>query len=220
MAGISFITLLKNSWAIDLLLVFSIVALAVILERMWSYKQLRIDEKRLLKRVQRALKKGNIEEAVYLCETANNPLADVLKVGIKNRKLPREDIADILDGAIIEAKTFLERRNAVLSTISFIAPLLGLLGTVMGIIRAFHDLAVSGAGGPSVVMAGVAEALVSTAIGIIVAIPAAIFYNYFMNNVKSILTKIETTARKFLAFLNTNFEKERVAFSRKKTGSD
>jgi biopolymer transport protein ExbB/TolQ len=74
----------------------------------------------------------------------------------------------------------------------------------MGIIRAFHDLSVSGSGGPSVVMAGVAEALVSTAIGIIVAIPAAIFYNYFMNKVKGILTHIESNSRNFLAFLNNN----------------
>ncbi|MCK4527470.1 MotA/TolQ/ExbB proton channel family protein [candidate division WOR-3 bacterium] len=210
MAGISFLTLLKTSWAIDLLLVFSIVALAVILERLWAYRQLRIDEGRLLKRVQGALKKGNIEEAIYLCEAAKNPLAEIFIVGIRNRRLPREDISDLLDGAIIEAKTFLEKRNVALSTISFIAPLLGLLGTVLGIIRAFHDLAVSGAGGPSVVMAGVAEALVSTAIGIIVAIPAAIFYNFFMNNVKGILTKIESTTRKFLTFLNLTFEKERI----------
>lgn len=210
MAGISFVELLKSSWAIDLLLVFSVIALAVILERLWSYRQLRIDEEKLMNRVQKALKKGNIEEAIYLCETANNPLAEVLKVGIENRNLPREDIADILDGALIESRTFLEKRNAILSTISFIAPLLGLLGTVMGIIRAFRDLSVSGAGGPSVVMAGVAEALVSTAIGIIVAIPAAIFYNYFANNVKSILSKIESYSRQFLAFLNVNFKEERV----------
>ncbi len=213
MAGISFVSLMKTSWAIDLLLVFSIIAFAVIMERLWSYKQIRIDEKRLLNSVQRALSRGNIEEAIHLCETANNPLAEVLKIGIENRKLSREDIADILDGALIEVKTFLERRNIVLSTISFIAPLLGLLGTVMGIIRAFHDLAVSGAGGPSVVMVGVAEALVSTAIGIIVAIPAAIFYNYFMNRVKGMLTKIESNARKFLAFLNMTFVEERVTSS-------
>ncbi len=207
MAGISFITLLKTSWPIDLLMVFSIVVLAVILERFWAYRNIRIDEERLLERVQRALKKGNTEEAIYLCEATNSPLADVFIVGIKNKDLPREDISDLLDGALIEAKTFLEKRNVALSTISFIAPLLGLLGTVMGIIRAFHDLAVSGAGGPSVVMQGVAEALVSTAVGIIVAIPAAVFYNYFTNNIKSILTRLESYTRRFLTFLNLNFGK-------------
>jgi biopolymer transport protein ExbB len=203
MAGISFLQLLKNSWAIDLLLIFSVIALAVILERLWSYSRLGIDEKALLNRVQSAFKRGNIQEASFICKSVNHPLGEILDVGIRNKDLPREDIADLIDGALIETKSYLERKNSVLSTISFISPLLGLLGTVMGIIRAFHDLSVSGSGGPSVVMAGVAEALVSTAIGIIVAIPAAIFYNYFMNKVKTILTKIEANSRRFLAFLHT-----------------
>jgi biopolymer transport protein ExbB len=207
MAGISFLQLLKNSWAIDLLLVFSVIALAVILERLWSYSRLGINEKALLERVMAALKRGNIQEASFICKSVNHPLGEILDVGIKNKDLPREDIADLLDGALIETKSYLERKNSVLSTISFISPLLGLLGTVMGIIRAFHDLSVSGSGGPSVVMAGVAEALVSTAIGIIVAIPAAIFYNYFMNKVKTILTRIESNSIRFLAFLHTNSSK-------------
>lgn len=207
MAGISFIQLLKNSWAIDLLLVFSVVALAIILERLWSYSRLGINEKALLERVKAAMKRGNIQEASFISQSVNHPLGEVLNVGIKNRDLPREDIADLLNGALIETKTHLERKNSVLSTISFISPLLGLLGTVMGIIRAFHDLSVSGSGGPSVVMAGVAEALVSTAIGIIVAIPAAIFYNYFMNKVKTILTRVESNSIRFLTFLHTNSPK-------------
>ena len=207
MAGISFLQLLKNSWAIDLLLVFSVIALAVILERLWSYSKLGINEKALFERVTAALKRGNVQEASFICKSVNHPLGEILDVGIKNRDLPREDISDLLDGALIETKTHLERKNSVLSTISFISPLLGLLGTVMGIIRAFHDLSVSGSGGPSVVMAGVAEALVSTAIGIIVAIPAAIFYNYFMNKVKTILTRIESNSIRFLAFLHTNSPK-------------
>jgi biopolymer transport protein ExbB len=209
MAGIGFVQLIKNSWAIDLLLVFSVIALAVILERLWSYSRLRVDEKALIDKVQRALKKGNIQEASFICRSTNHPLGQILDTGISNKDLAREDIADILDGELIETRSYLERKNSVLSTISFIAPLLGLLGTVTGIIRAFHDLSVSGSGGGSAtVMAGVAEALVSTAIGIIVAIPAAIFYNYFMNKVKVMLTEIEANSRRFLAFLHTNFAKE------------
>lgn len=207
MGGIGFGQLLKNSWSIDLLLLFSVIALAVILERLWTYTRLRIDEKTIVDKVQRALKKGNIQEASFICRSTNHPLGRILEAGIDNKDLPREDIADILDGELIEMKSFLERKNSVLSTISFISPLLGLLGTVTGIIRAFNDLSVSGAGGPSTVMAGVAEALVSTAIGIIVAIPAAMFYNYFMNKVKDILTQIEASSRRFLAFLHTNFAK-------------
>jgi biopolymer transport protein ExbB len=207
MAGIGFVQLLKNSWAIDLLLVFSVIALAVILERFWTYSRLRIDDKALIEKVQRAIKKGNMQEASFICKSVSHPLGALLEAGIDNKDLPREDIADILDSELIETKIYLEKKNSILSTISFISPLLGLLGTVTGIIRAFNDLAVSGSGGPSTVMAGVAEALVSTAIGIIVAIPSAIFYNYFMNKVKDILAQIEANSRRFLAFLHNTSAK-------------
>ena len=85
MAGISFLQLLKNSWAIDLLLIFSVIALAVILERLWSYSKLGIDEKALLDRVKSAFKRGNIQEASFICKSVNHPLGEVLDVGIKNR---------------------------------------------------------------------------------------------------------------------------------------
>jgi biopolymer transport protein ExbB len=203
MAGISFMQLVRTSWAIDLLLILSIFALAVLIDRIWAYRSLRINESRLLERVRSALKRDKSDEAMYVCESANNPLADVLKVGIKNRNLPIEDVAELVDGAMLKTKTILEKRLSILSTISFIAPLLGLLGTVLGIIRAFRDLAVSGSGGPSVVMMGVAEALVTTVMGILIAIPASIGYNFFLNHVRTFMVRTEVAAKELLAFIDT-----------------
>ncbi|MCK4395337.1 MotA/TolQ/ExbB proton channel family protein [candidate division WOR-3 bacterium] len=219
MAGISFIQLVRTSWAIDLLLALSVFAVAVIIDRIWAYRGLKVNEKRLMERIRSALKRKKSDEAIYICESANNPLAEVLKVAIKNKDLPIEDVAELVDGAMLRTKTILEKRLSILSTISFIAPLLGLLGTVLGIIRAFRDLAISGSGGPSVVMMGVAEALVTTVLGILIAIPASIGYNFFINHVRTYMVRIEIAAKELLAFVDVIERKER-GFGRKEKGVD
>ena len=211
MAGISFIQLVKTSWAIDLLLILSVFALAVIIDRIWAYRGLRINEQRLMERVKSALKRKKQDEAIYICESATNPLTDVLKVGIENQGIPIEDVAELVDGSMLKTKTILEKRLSILSTISFIAPLLGLLGTVLGIIRAFRDLAVSGSGGPSVVMMGVAEALVTTVLGILIAIPASIAYNFFINHIRTFMVRIEVTAKELLVFVDVISRSEKTA---------
>lgn len=219
MAGISFIQLARTSWAIDLLLALSVFAVAVIIDRIWAYRGLKVNEERLMERIRSALKRKKSDEAIYICESANNPLAEVLKVAIKNKDLPIEDVAELVDGAMLRTKTILEKRLSILSTISFIAPLLGLLGTVLGIIRAFRDLAISGSGGPSVVMMGVAEALVTTVLGILIAIPASIGYNFFINHVRTYMVRVEIAAKELLAFVDAIERKER-GFGRKGKGVD
>lgn len=219
MAGISFIQLVRTSWAIDLLLALSVFAVAVIIDRIWAYRGLKVNEKRLMERIRSALKRKKSDEAIYICESANNPLAEVLKVAIKNKDLPIEDVAELVDGAMLRTKTILEKRLSILSTISFIAPLLGLLGTVLGIIRAFRDLAISGSGGPSVVMMGVAEALVTTVLGILIAIPASIGYNFFINHVRTYMVRVEIAAKELLAFVDV-IEREERGLGRKGKGID
>ena len=219
MAGISFIQLVRTSWAIDLLLALSVFAVAVLIDRIWAYRGLKVNEKRLMERIRSALKRKKSDEAIYICESENNPLAEVLKVAIKNKDLPIEDVAELVDGAMLRTKTILEKRLSILSTISFISPLLGLLGTVLGIIRAFRDLAISGSGGPSVVMMGVAEALVTTVLGILIAIPASIGYNFFINHVRTYMVRIEIAAKELLAFVDVIERKER-GFGRKEKGVD
>jgi biopolymer transport protein ExbB len=220
MAGISFVQLVKTSWAIDLLLILSVFALAVLIDRIWAYRGLRINENRLMERIRSALKRDKSDEAMYVCESANNPMANVIKVGIKNRNLPIEDIAELVDGEMLRTKTILEKRLSILSTISFIAPLLGLLGTVLGIIRAFRDLAVSGSGGPSVVMMGVAEALVTTVMGILIAIPASIGYNFFLNHVRTFMVRTEVAAKELLAFIDTLKKRRETTTAAQDKGKD
>jgi biopolymer transport protein ExbB/TolQ len=94
----------------------------------------------------------------------------------------------------------------VLGTLGNSCPFIGLFGTVVGIIKAFHDLAVSGSGGPTVVAAGIAEALVSTAAGLAVAIPCVVFFNYFMRKVKTMDVEMEAVSKRFLTILSTKGE--------------
>jgi biopolymer transport protein TolQ len=98
--------------------------------------------------------------------------------------------------ALMEQRLLLERHLGFLGTMGNTAPLIGLLGTVWGIMRAFHDMAATGSAGPSVVAAGVAEALFTTAAGLLVAVPAVILYNYFLRKTTVMLTQAEIHARK------------------------
>jgi biopolymer transport protein ExbB len=107
----------------------------------------------------------------------------------------------MMDATAIEQRNKLEKNLNVLGTLGNISPLIGLFGTVVGIIRAFHSLAVSGTAGPSVISAGIAEALITTASGLVVAIPAVIFYNYFLRRVSTIMSDIESVSKKVLVML-------------------
>jgi biopolymer transport protein ExbB len=109
--------------------------------------------------------------------------------------------AEIMDAIAMEQRSKLEKNLNVLGTLGNIAPLIGLFGTVVGIIRAFHALAVSGSAGPSVISAGIAEALVTTASGLVVAVPAVIFYNYFLRRVGNVMTEIESVSKKVLVMI-------------------
>ena len=107
---------------------------------------------------------------------------------------PSADIEAATEGAKAREKLRLERNLAFLATLGSNAPFVGLFGTVLGIIKAFHDLAGNQAGGPSVVMAGISEALVATAVGLMVAIPAVVAFNYFNRRVRSFMCKVEWAA--------------------------
>src|SRR5258708_18944327 len=100
-----------------------------------------------------------------------------------------------------EERLKLERFLAVLGTLGNISPFIGLFGTVVGIIKAFRDLAASGTGGPAVVASGIAEALVSTAAGLLVAIPAAVLYNYFMGKLKRLTVEMEVSSARLIVLL-------------------
>ena len=123
--------------------------------------------------------------------------------GLLHRARPRHELEELLSSKRLEERLKLERFLVVLGTMGNTVPFIGLFGTVMGIIQAFRDLALAGAGGPAVVAKGIAEALVATAGGLAVAIPAVIVYNFFMRKVKSLSVDMEVVSVRFLVMVGS-----------------
>jgi len=171
----------------------SVIAAVIIVERLLYFRKIRADETTLLNRLKSAIGKGHYEEALAICEASPTPITNLTRVGIEHREYPEEIIRSMVSDAANLEIPKMERFLSTLGTVAHIAPLLGLLGTVTGNIRAFGVLGEFGAvgGNPAVLARGIAEALITTAAGIIVSIPAIIFYNYLVNKVNHLIIRLE-----------------------------
>ena len=164
-------------WVLWLLIALGVISLAISLERLWYFRTHEVRTGTLLADMQ-----------ALLCQrTAERPDDD-------GATPAPGDLAAAAEGAKAREKLRLERNLAFLATLGSNAPFVGLFGTVLGIIKAFHDLAANQAGGPSVVMAGISEALVATAVGLMVAIPAVAAFNYFNRRVRAFMSKVDWAA--------------------------
>jgi biopolymer transport protein ExbB len=141
------------------------------------------------------MRRGDIKEAMYTCEHAGHPAAATMHVVCGGGVDTTEALDERLIVTLSEQKLMLERNLNVLGTMAVTAPLIGLLGTVWGIMRAFHDMALVGSAAPTVVAGGIAEALITTAVGLVVAVPSLIAYNHFVRRMNVMLTIAENQAR-------------------------
>lgn len=185
------LTLTGAGWVLWLLVALSVVSVAVMIERLWYLKTHGPDKATLA-----------ADMRVLL---ADGPVADGLDGdGAGAGALDPERLAAAVDGAKARMKLRLERRLAFLATLGSNAPFIGLFGTVLGIIRSFADLSHSqgtAGGGMSVVISGIAEALVATALGLLVAIPAVVAFNYFQGKIRRILGRVDVAAQAVLVAL-------------------
>ncbi|RQW00942.1 MAG: MotA/TolQ/ExbB proton channel family protein [Calditrichaeota bacterium] len=195
---------LRSSFTMIILIACSVVALTFIFERWLFYKHTSIDADRFFIKLKDAFRNEGLEKAISVCNSSLSPLAAVVKSGLEEANSGSNAAAEIMDAMAIEQRTKLEKNLTILGTLGNIAPLIGLFGTVVGIIRAFHSLSVSGSAGPSVVSAGIAEALVTTAAGLVVAVPAVVFYNYFLRRVDTVMNEIESVSRKVMVMMGFN----------------
>jgi biopolymer transport protein ExbB len=161
-----------------------------------------VDEEGLIRRLKAALEKGHAEEALAICEAHPSPIANLMKVGIENRLQPKQVIREaILDAANMEIPK-LERSLPMLGTVGNLAPLLGLLGTVTGNIKSFGVIGQLGVvGDPGLLARGIAEALLTTAFGLIVAIPVIVFYNVLVTRVNNTITRLENRVNHLVLLL-------------------
>src|SRR5437773_6672812 len=174
----------------------SVMTLGLALERLIYYgRRARISEKVLATTIDRA-RKGENSEAAHACARMAHPFGPVAAELLKSLHLPPDHQEERMSIALSEQRLLLERNLGFLGTMGNTAPLIGLLGTVWGIMRAFHDMARTGSAGPSVVAAGVAEALFTTAAGLLVAVPAVMLFNYFVRSMTVMLTEAENHARR------------------------
>jgi len=174
----------------------SIVTLAISLERAWYFWKRSGDPDETLATTAAKIRAGQMKEAIWTCESSSHPLGQVAAAVFRVGRRKGEGYEEKMQVELSQQKLLLERNLNILGTMAAIAPLIGLLGTVWGIMRAFHDMAATGSAAPTVVAAGVAEALITTAAGLIVAVPALVLYNHFSGKLNVMLTVAENHARK------------------------
>jgi biopolymer transport protein ExbB len=182
-----------------ILLFCSVLSIAIFLERIMYYrKRSKTKRTEFMIRTARALQSRDIERAMEICKENLAPFSKVVYSGLQLHGHHEKEISNAMEREITVQTTKLERYTSIVGTIGNTAVYIGLFGTVLGIIRAFHDIAVAGAGGMSIVIGGVAEALVCTATGLFVAIPAVIVFNYFIRKVEQFTNDMELCASELI----------------------
>jgi biopolymer transport protein ExbB len=184
--------IVKGGPVLWVIMALSVVAMGIILERLFFFRKIKVDENKLFLRIRACLEKGNFEEGLAICDNSLSPLSGLIKAGIEHRERDEATLKEIMKDAAAQEIPHLERRISALGTIAHIAPLLGLLGTVTGTMKAFGVLGTFGSvADPSILARGVSEALITTVGGIVVAVPTVIFYNYLVSRVNLFLIKLE-----------------------------
>ncbi len=185
-----------------LLLVAGAVAVAVFIERLLLYHREQINTLYFINGVRNVLKRDNVVEAISICDATPGPVARLVKTAILNRERGREGVREALEDAGLVEVPRLEEKLALLATIGQIAPIMGLLGTVLGFIEVFRVLQTQGLSAPATLLAeGVWQALVCTGAGLAVAIPCYAGYNYLVSRVNEIVVDMEKASSEIVSLL-------------------
>ena len=186
---------LKGGFIMWPILLSSIIGLAVSIDRFIMLRKAKINVPAFMVRIRGFIKKKDISGAISYCMQEKSPVANIVRKGLKKYKYGHDRVKDAIENAGSQEISKLEKGLSVLASVAGIAPLLGFLGTVTGMIQAFmtiQDLA--GAANPSDLAGGIWEALITTAFGLIIGIPAFALYNYFLSAVKKLVGEMETVA--------------------------
>jgi biopolymer transport protein ExbB len=173
------------------LILCSVIALAVILERAVNLRKKKIFLPQVVNLVGSLIEEGKLQLVRQICDENTSPLANIIKAGIDNINQDREEIKTTIMDAGRQEVPVLEKNLVLLGTIAGISPLLGLLGTVTGMIKVFRVISVQGVGQAGALAGGISEALITTATGLAIAVPALVAYNYFVHKVERLILDIE-----------------------------
>ncbi|MFH1441099.1 MAG: MotA/TolQ/ExbB proton channel family protein [Candidatus Omnitrophota bacterium] len=183
----------------------SIFAFAIIGEKFWHLHKIKIDTQDFLNEILNKIKRHEIKEALQSCDNTKSPVAHILKAGILKYDRPRPQIIESIEDASLYEVPKLERNLPMLATISHIAPLLGLLGTVTGMVRCFQLVQAKATTlhpiSPGDLAGGIWEALLTTVAGLIVAIPTYVAYNYLVSHINNFVLEMEKASTELVNFL-------------------
>lgn len=183
------------------LILLSIVSVGTILERFFALKKVSGDSKAMRSRIKMALHSNSLDDVESLAKNPDSVEGRALSIAMKHIKENGiNGLEEVFNSFALTEKPELEKSLSFLATIGSNSPYIGLLGTVLGIMKAFHDLATTPDAGQQTVMAGISSALVATALGLLVAIPAVVFYNYYQKQVKSVMTNLDSVKELCLAY--------------------
>ena len=176
----------------------SVLGLAVVIERAFSLRRKRVLNPELLSVIQHVKKTSDVQEAIDRIDKRDGSFLNIVKVALQNRDRSKEDIREAMIDQGRQETRILERGLVILETVAGIAPLLGLLGTVMGMIKVFRVISEQGLGQTQSLSGGISEALITTVVGLSIAIPALVAYNYFNHKVEDLILDIEKYSARLL----------------------
>lgn len=196
------------------ILACSIIALAVVMERLWHLRRAKIDTECFMDDIAETLKRNKVMEAIDKCNAMPGPIAHIVKAGILKHDRPRIEIKEAIEDAGVYELPRLEKNLGVLATIAHIAPLLGLLGTVTGMVRAFQVIEQKAGAfapvNPGDLAGGIWEALITTVAGLSVAIPTYVAYNFLVTKVDGVILEMEKSATDIVNILGTKREEDEI----------
>lgn len=193
------ITVLGTEWVLWLLIALSIISVAIIIERSIFFFKINLDMAAFTDQLTKHLEANDWQSVATLCEKSPALASQTVLRGVEAKSRGAHAMEETMTGYMIGQRQKLDHGLMVLGTLGNNAPFIGLFGTVLGIIIAFRDLALNPQGGAAVVMRGISEALIATAVGLIVAIPAVIAYNFFQRLVKRQISGAEAISRLVLS---------------------
>jgi len=197
-----------GGWVMWPIILCSIAAMAIIGERFWSLQKKAVSPPNLVPQVQQWLSRKELDAARIALVRESSPLGRIIAAGLVNRQHDRDIIKEAIEDTGRHVVPELERYLNTLGTIAVISPFLGLLGTVLGMIQMFAGVSTHGVGDPTAIAGGIAQALITTAFGLVVAIFAVLFHRYFRGRVNELLLDMEEQALKLIEILHGEREKD------------
>ncbi|MEA3347834.1 MAG: MotA/TolQ/ExbB proton channel family protein [Pseudomonadota bacterium] len=193
---------MKGGYLMYPIMLCSILTMAILFERLFALRRSRIIPERFIIEVSDLVRQQRMEDAMTQCRLNNSSIARVLMAGISRHDKPRQQVKEAIEDVGRLEAAILERFLTILGTIAGIAPLLGLLGTVTGMIKAFNVISHAGIGNPQMLAGGISEALITTAAGLSVAIPAFVFYKLLRSRVDKRILRMERVSIEVLDLID------------------